>query len=516
MDILLKQTDMIASIETTDCFATVEKLNVQLQALDSQLEQLTCQADMKDYALAVMCGTLSGALDSLWLGSTTVTAEDISLSREQISTALDKMAERAGSKSKSHSGNISFFEKMFDVPQDAIWKGKGINVSASNHHLADLAHHPTPVGLLSAIIIQFLRVATFVNKEGKWHLVFVKPEKKDMLRIYLPVILTGFLTWLTILANEKSERLEEAPEVLRKLIALMAATPLLIEIIQLMVNWLGHFISDVDGSKNTPGAGMGIPGLFLSMLQEIAAIPPLNLCGIQKVLEKRYVKDHMDLRVELPLAKLLVKQSIPVAVNELLTRACFFITRLQHEIQEKGTLSMVDWDKVIPVGNRTVDRMITVSCMTFSFADAADATLRGLIESRGDFVLFVSRFSARINYVGAVRTGIAIVRELSDEHREMQLIKEKRILTEERAAVVLEELAQYEEMLVSIISKYLVDDLKDYMAAIGDIRTGLVLKDSDMVIRGNMLIQKKFGREAQFHNQDEFDVLMESDTSFVF
>ena len=42
------------------------------------------------------------------------------------------------------------------------------------------------------------------------------------------------------------------------------------------------------------------------------------------------------------------------------------------------------------------------------------------------------------------------------------------------------------------------------------------MKDSDMVIRGNLLIQEKFGREAQFRNQAEFDSLMESDTSFVF
>ena len=45
---------------------------------------------------------------------------------------------------------------------------------------------------------------------------------------------------------------------------------------------------------------------------------------------------------------------------------------------------------------------------------------------------------------------------------------------------------------------------------------GLQQGDSNLVIAGNVVIQKALGREAQFISQDEFDALMESDDDFVF
>lgn len=40
---------------------------------------------------------------------------------------------------------------------------------------------------------------------------------------------------------------------------------------------------------------------------------------------------------------------------------------------------------------------------------------------------------------------------------------------------------------------------------------GIVSGDSDLVIKGNVVIQRVFGRELQFINQKEFDDLMKSD-----
>ena len=44
---------------------------------------------------------------------------------------------------------------------------------------------------------------------------------------------------------------------------------------------------------------------------------------------------------------------------------------------------------------------------------------------------------------------------------------------------------------------------------------GLASGDSDLVIRGNVMIQKVLGREPQFTTQEEFDELMGSDTPLV-
>ena len=46
-------------------------------------------------------------------------------------------------------------------------------------------------------------------------------------------------------------------------------------------------------------------------------------------------------------------------------------------------------------------------------------------------------------------------------------------------------------------------------------KIGFGFIDSDLVIRGNVTIQKVLGREPQFTNQKEFDALMESDAPLV-
>ena len=44
---------------------------------------------------------------------------------------------------------------------------------------------------------------------------------------------------------------------------------------------------------------------------------------------------------------------------------------------------------------------------------------------------------------------------------------------------------------------------------------GIASSDSDLVIKGNVVIQRVLGRELQFTNQKEFDDLMESDIPLV-
>ena len=39
--------------------------------------------------------------------------------------------------------------------------------------------------------------------------------------------------------------------------------------------------------------------------------------------------------------------------------------------------------------------------------------------------------------------------------------------------------------------------------------------NSDMVIKGNVIIQRILGREPQFTNQSEFDALMDSDVALI-
>ncbi len=46
------------------------------------------------------------------------------------------------------------------------------------------------------------------------------------------------------------------------------------------------------------------------------------------------------------------------------------------------------------------------------------------------------------------------------------------------------------------------------------INEGIGTGDSDLVIKGNIIIQRVLGRDPQFTNQREFDELMDSDEAF--
>lgn len=53
------------------------------------------------------------------------------------------------------------------------------------------------------------------------------------------------------------------------------------------------------------------------------------------------------------------------------------------------------------------------------------------------------------------------------------------------------------------------------MSGFADMQQGMLTGDSDLVIRGNVTIQKVLGREPQFTNQKEFDAMMETDAPLV-
>lgn len=53
------------------------------------------------------------------------------------------------------------------------------------------------------------------------------------------------------------------------------------------------------------------------------------------------------------------------------------------------------------------------------------------------------------------------------------------------------------------------------MSGFEDMQQGLSSGDSNLVIHGNVTIQKVLGRTPQFTNQTEFDTLMDSDAPLV-
>ena len=224
-----------------------------------------------------------------------------------------------------------------------------------------------------------------------------------------------------------------------------------------------------------------------------------------------YVNYKMDLRHEIALGKAIGRQAVPVIFNELFVRLGFFVTHLCEEYKKHNGLKGIEWSSVIPFRNRTVGRMITISSMTFQFADTADAAVHAALACSGDWVLFAGKFVSRFNYLGAGRTAIAIVCEISAEKKQAQLIHEKMILTEAKTVDVIRRVEEYKEKLSEHVANYLAEDIESFLDGFSLMQQGFGSQNSDLVIKGNVVIQKVLGRTPQFTNQQEFDELMDSD-----
>ena len=499
----------------------IDVLNKGLRELDQEIERYTSHADKADYALSVASGIVFGVMDSCLFSDPGVFDPDLPWSHEHVNRFIQQFAkdrgltdERVRNSLKSAVGKL---EKEFPVAQDNIWKGTMDKINAKNHHLADLAHHPTPLGLLAAIAVRFLRVGVFVNKDGEWFIRLVEVqdyEKKDLAAIATAAVITGTMHWLVDIAEKKYEVAEgkELPKAIRKLAQVVASTPMIIEVLKCADNWFGHLVSDMGGSKSTAekSGGMGIPGVFLSLCYEFASLPGLRNTGMLEVLNDLYANQKLDMRHELAYAGAAKAQAISVACNEIFVRAAYMLGALVTEIGTHG-MSNVNWRRVIPIANRTVDRMLLVSTMTLNVMDTADAAFRAAIESGGNWVIFSGRFVARYNYVAAGRATLAIVKEFSNEKKEAQLIHERMILMDAKADMMLSQLQEFKAKLDERLTSYLVEDIEAFMEGFDDIEEGLRSNNSDLVIKGNVTIQRALGRESQFSSQQEFDDFMDSD-----
>jgi len=508
--------EVSVSAESQEQPLNLDDINKALHHVNAELDRYTSKADMVDYAFAVFSGIAAGFIDSVFVGEMTITDGDIAISHQQVNKYIQQYASERGFDRERLADSIAALEKAFPVAQDNIWKGAGIGVSPKNHHLADLAHHPTPLGLVASVAVQFLRIGAFVNKDGEWHFLLVDTTAKDIVEILTPAVLTGVLNWLVGLAEKKYEAAgHELSPILHKLVHLLASAPILIEFAKCADNWFGHMVSDMGGSKNTDGGGMGIPGIFISLLHEFASLPILKDTSLPMIVNDLYVKQKIDLRHEIPLYKELGRQAIPVLFLELYVRTVYFLSQFTGEYLKHGNLTDINWNAVIPFKNRTVDRMLAVANMTFTFADTADAAVHAALESGGNWVLFSGKFVTRFNYVGAGRAAIAVVKEISNEHKETQLIHEKMLLSEAKTAIFLAQLQEFKEQLNEKVSAYLVEDIEAFMQGFDYMDEGIASGDSNLVIKGNMIIQKALGREVQFENQEEFDDLMLSDIPLV-
>ena len=289
-----------------------------------------------------------------------------------------------------------------------------------SHHLDDIAHHPTSLGLCAAIISEVFRIGVYDTRNNEFKLKYlgIDNEYREKLKSFLAaIVVAGLISWiLNIVDNKYHDKIEKTlPKPLAILVQHLTDTPIVLVILthlrRIIENWIGHLISDVDGSNSTPGAGMGIPGFFVSVLNELSMVPPLSMTSLHSVIEDLFVNKRVDFRKEMTIYQFAGKQSLPVLLGDVFVRSFYFIRYLVEELKIKNyTLSAVDWKKIIPFNNRTILRMMTIESGTFTSVDLADAAIRSAIVNGGNVYnpkLYLD-FALRVNIVGIGRFAIAL------------------------------------------------------------------------------------------------------------
>jgi len=360
-----------------------------IDALSKETELLTNSADWLDYTVAVGSGVLTGIVDSLWVGEFDF-HRGKEWSNKAVNEVVMKIAKERGYQGDRLDGAIRFLEDQFPIPSDSIWKSKNLGISARGHHLDDMAHHPTPIGLLCSILTQFTKEGYFQNGEGEVFRVSIDENDGSLIGADIPH-------------------------------KIFAGT----------VNWFFHLVSDMSGSNKTAGVGMGIPGPIVALLKELSAIPGMNRTGLAKELKEIFVKERFDLRSEMAVSHELARQAVPVMMNEVIVRVFYFISRLLIEIKEKKSFEKIEWKKTLPWKNRTITRMLTIATGTFTLVDLADAGVRSYIKS-GCTGVDPKEFLLRVNFVGVGRFAIAVATDVSMGIKRESLRNERMALFSEQ------------------------------------------------------------------------------------
>lgn len=367
--------------------------------VDFEFETDIDKASKLDYGIAAGSGLITGLL-SIFLGKPLSIAEAEKIGKKEADKIVLTAAKALGYNLQNNEAlfdkdgrcnadilakAIKFLEGKYPIPQDKLTPDFG---GGLQHHLRDFSHHPTILGLFFSILGQFTETGYGTDTNGCF------------IRIPFPShALVG----------------KNVPE----------------KIAIGTINWLFHLISDLDGSSQSAGKGTGIPGPILSLMKEISSTPLLKNVKlnysesgisfskwISKLFNGTYFKDQegkpvrFDFRTEMGLVTQLMEQSLFVLANEVIIRVFYMASRLTNEIKSKNVSSISQLDKLdarsfLPIDNRALTRMCTVSSGTFVAVNSVGSLIKAGVASKGKTAAFATTFFLNINYPGIGRFVVA-------------------------------------------------------------------------------------------------------------
>lgn len=108
----------------------------------------------------------------------------------------------------------------------------------------------------------------------------------------------------------------------------------------------------------------------------------------------------------------------------------------------------------------------------------------------------------------------ACYNELYTALKEAEMAKAERIKIEKECEKAISLICQYREEMNILAAKYLVKHIMIFNSGFTAMDKAIMENDINGFIRANSDIQKLLGKEVQFHTQEEFDLLMSSNTAF--
>lgn len=411
----------------------INAIEAEINKMDVEIDRLTNHTDGIDYAISVTCGIITGIIDSLFVGEWDFKKAK-AISNKEINEKILKFANKdprysefLSNKIKNKDPNrldnaIEFLEKTYKLPGDGSYKQfKNIGITDSTHHLDDFCHHPTLIGLLCCILVQFTGNATYRSSTGA--IIKTPVEVNDYGKFVSDnnwgKVFAGIINWF-------------------------------FNLVQTIKNRKGHLLSDMAGSSSSVGKGnegAGLPGSFLSLAKELSALPCFADTNFAENLRKAFqngigtgksqldlgafnslfagASSKVDIRTENAVKHELKRQAVPIIINEIFVRALYFVRRFIWEMKEKSSILDIDWKKTIPLKNRTIVRMLTIATGTFTAVDVADAGIRAIVKSGGINPETLANFILRVNFVGIGRFAIAIVTDAGMGVKRNHLMKER-------------------------------------------------------------------------------------------
>lgn len=371
----------------------------KIEAMNTQIDQLTNHADELDNLIAISCGALTGLLDITLIGDLNIDAARgvIEGAPSDLKNALNEQKLEGLVKEKLM--NTKFGEFMDGKLVEELFSNGG---RISNELLVKakmFAGQPNVMGLFASLMMQFAPNQSVVDS------TFSKGVHLNLATGLLEgsglkeKLLCGSLNWLGCVVNEGIQ---------------------------------SQSFMELNNYK------IDLPEPLAIAIRELSTLDLFSGKSLQEIANQA-LNDHellnrldFDLDTELAGGLAVVRQGIPVLIDEILVRSFYFARRLVQYGKNATDYDSIPWNKVMPINNRTIERMMTLSLGAMEVMDLSDAAIRGAISAAqagaagaeigsaggpygaaggaisSSTVAFWKTFAMRVNYAGVASFGVAV------------------------------------------------------------------------------------------------------------